>query len=169
MPARTFDRVIDLAKQKPRSLNYGTAGAGTAHQLIVEIFKLKTETDVVHMVRAPVLERRAESGRQGVLALPGLGWTQRAHPAPEPRSRYLPPQPAALLRPLLPHAGSPISSRGSSAGLGTPHHPAPLRCAQDRMASIAWAIRIATLTAMMMTSSQVITSSPSMPWSERPQ
>lgn len=34
-------------------------------------------------------------------------------------------------------------------------HPCP--ALQERMASIAWAIRIATLTAMMMTSSQVIT------------
>jgi hypothetical protein len=33
----------------------------------------------------------------------------------------------------------------------------PCPALQERMASIAWAIRIATLTAMMMTNSQVIT------------
>jgi tripartite-type tricarboxylate transporter receptor subunit TctC len=49
VPARTVEEFIALAKQKPGSLNYGTAGAGTAHHLIGEMFKLKTGTDIVHV------------------------------------------------------------------------------------------------------------------------
>ena len=49
VPARTVEEFIALAKQKPGSLNYGTAGAGTAHHLIGEMFKLKTGTDIVHI------------------------------------------------------------------------------------------------------------------------
>jgi hypothetical protein len=41
VPARTVEEFIALAKQKPGSLNYGTAGAGTAHHLIGEMFKLE--------------------------------------------------------------------------------------------------------------------------------
>jgi tripartite-type tricarboxylate transporter receptor subunit TctC len=49
VPAKTVEEFIALAKQKPGSLNYGTAGAGTAHHLIGEMFKLKTGTDIVHV------------------------------------------------------------------------------------------------------------------------
>jgi hypothetical protein len=49
VPARTIEEFIALAKQKPGSLNYGTAGAGTAHHLIGEMFKLKTGTNIVHI------------------------------------------------------------------------------------------------------------------------
>lgn len=49
VPAKTIEEFIALAKQKPGSLNYGTAGAGTAHHLIGEMFKLKTGTDIVHV------------------------------------------------------------------------------------------------------------------------
>ncbi len=41
VPAKTIEEFIALAKQKPGSLNYGTAGAGTAHHLIGEMFKLQ--------------------------------------------------------------------------------------------------------------------------------
>lgn len=47
--AKTIEEFIALAKQKPGSLNYGTAGSGTAHHLIGEMFKLKTGTDIVHV------------------------------------------------------------------------------------------------------------------------
>jgi hypothetical protein len=49
------------------------------------------------------------------------------------------------------------SGRLRRAPLPNHGHVAPLRRAQERMASIAWAIRIATLAAMMITNSQVIT------------
>jgi tripartite-type tricarboxylate transporter receptor subunit TctC len=49
VPAKTIEEFIALAKQKPGGLNYGTAGAGTAHHLIGEMFKLKTGTDIVHV------------------------------------------------------------------------------------------------------------------------
>jgi tripartite-type tricarboxylate transporter receptor subunit TctC len=49
VPAKTIEEFIALAKHKPGTLNYGTAGAGTAHHLIGEMFKLKTGTDLVHV------------------------------------------------------------------------------------------------------------------------
>ncbi|MDB5592533.1 tripartite tricarboxylate transporter substrate binding protein [Enterovirga sp.] len=49
VPAKTIEEFIALAKSKPGELNYGTAGAGTAHHLIGEMFKLKTGTNLVHV------------------------------------------------------------------------------------------------------------------------
>ena len=49
VPARTIEEFVALAKSQPGKLNYGTAGAGTAHHLIGEMFKLKAGVDLQHI------------------------------------------------------------------------------------------------------------------------
>ena len=49
VPARTIQELIALAKAQPGRLNYGSAGAGTAHHLIGEMFKLRAGIDLVHV------------------------------------------------------------------------------------------------------------------------
>jgi tripartite-type tricarboxylate transporter receptor subunit TctC len=49
VPAKTIQEFIALAKSQPGKLNYGSAGAGTAHHLIGEMFKLKAGVDLVHV------------------------------------------------------------------------------------------------------------------------
>jgi tripartite-type tricarboxylate transporter receptor subunit TctC len=47
--ARTVQELIQLAKAKPGSLNYSSAGQGTTQHLAGELFKLRTGTDIVHI------------------------------------------------------------------------------------------------------------------------
>ena len=49
VPAKTIGEFIALAKTQPGKLNYGSAGAGTAHHLIGEMFKLRAGVDLVHV------------------------------------------------------------------------------------------------------------------------
>jgi tripartite-type tricarboxylate transporter receptor subunit TctC len=49
VPARSVSEFIALAKAKPGQLNYGTAGIGTANHLTMELFKMSTGTDIVHV------------------------------------------------------------------------------------------------------------------------
>ena len=49
VPARTIEEFVALAKAQPGKLNYGTAGAGTAHHLIGEMFKLRAGVDLQHI------------------------------------------------------------------------------------------------------------------------
>jgi len=47
--AKTLAELIADAKANPGKLNYGSAGAGTAHHLAGELFKLLTGTNIVHV------------------------------------------------------------------------------------------------------------------------
>lgn len=47
--AKTIGDFISLARSQPGKLNYGTAGAGTAHHLIGEMFKKRAAVDFVHV------------------------------------------------------------------------------------------------------------------------
>jgi tripartite-type tricarboxylate transporter receptor subunit TctC len=47
--AKTLAELVALAKANPGKLNYGSAGAGTAHPLAGELFKLLTGTNIVHV------------------------------------------------------------------------------------------------------------------------
>jgi tripartite-type tricarboxylate transporter receptor subunit TctC len=47
--ARTLPDFIAYAKANPGKLNYASAGAGTAHHLAGELFKLLTSTNLVHV------------------------------------------------------------------------------------------------------------------------
>lgn len=49
VPTRSVKEFIALAKSKPGSLTYGTAGAGSANHLTMELFKVSTGTDIVHV------------------------------------------------------------------------------------------------------------------------
>lgn len=49
VPARSVKQFIALAKTKPGSLNYGSAGNGSANHLATERFKQMTGTDLVHI------------------------------------------------------------------------------------------------------------------------
>jgi tripartite-type tricarboxylate transporter receptor subunit TctC len=48
-PANTVAELVALAKASPGKLNYGSPGVGTSPQLTMELFKLMTGIDVVHI------------------------------------------------------------------------------------------------------------------------
>jgi tripartite-type tricarboxylate transporter receptor subunit TctC len=49
VPATSIRELIDLAKARPGTLNYGSGGAGTANHIAGELFKYMTGTDIVHV------------------------------------------------------------------------------------------------------------------------
>jgi tripartite-type tricarboxylate transporter receptor subunit TctC len=49
LPANSVQELIALAKKEPGKLNYGSTGAGSASHLAMELFKVKTGTDMVHV------------------------------------------------------------------------------------------------------------------------
>ena len=46
---KTLAGLIAYAKANPGKLNFGSAGNGTTHHMVGELFKLKTGTDIVHV------------------------------------------------------------------------------------------------------------------------
>jgi tripartite-type tricarboxylate transporter receptor subunit TctC len=48
-PARTAADLVKLAKEKPGTLSFGSAGTGTASHLFAELFKIQTDIDVTHV------------------------------------------------------------------------------------------------------------------------
>jgi tripartite-type tricarboxylate transporter receptor subunit TctC len=49
LPARTVPQLIALARAKPGSLNYGSAGSGSSQHLAGELFKKMARVDMVHI------------------------------------------------------------------------------------------------------------------------
>src|SRR5258706_16172014 len=49
LPARSVQELVALAKERPGSLNYSSAGAGTTQHMAAELFKLRTGTNIVHV------------------------------------------------------------------------------------------------------------------------
>ena len=49
VPAKTIGEFITLAKSQPGKFNYGSAGAGTAHHLIGEMFKMRAGVELIHV------------------------------------------------------------------------------------------------------------------------
>ena len=49
VPANTMKEFLALAKQKPGTLNYGSAGTGSINHLALELLKVRTGTDIVHI------------------------------------------------------------------------------------------------------------------------
>jgi tripartite-type tricarboxylate transporter receptor subunit TctC len=46
---RTYADFLAYAKANPGKLNFGSAGNGTSHHLVGELFKMRTGTDLVHV------------------------------------------------------------------------------------------------------------------------
>jgi len=49
LPVQSVKELVALAKDRPGSLNYSSAGQGTTQHLAGELFKLRTGTDIVHV------------------------------------------------------------------------------------------------------------------------
>ena len=49
VPAKSVPEFIALAKSKPGQLTYGTAGGGSANHLAMELFKVSTGTNIIHV------------------------------------------------------------------------------------------------------------------------
>jgi tripartite-type tricarboxylate transporter receptor subunit TctC len=49
VPARSVPELVKLAREQPGRLRYGSGGNGSAAHLAVEYFKLRTQTDIVHV------------------------------------------------------------------------------------------------------------------------
>jgi tripartite-type tricarboxylate transporter receptor subunit TctC len=49
VPARDAKELVALARAKPGTLNYSSAGSGTTQHLAGELLKLRTGTDIVHV------------------------------------------------------------------------------------------------------------------------
>ena len=49
LPVKNVQQLVRMAKEKPGSLNYSSAGQGTTQHLAGELFKLRTGTQIVHV------------------------------------------------------------------------------------------------------------------------
>jgi tripartite-type tricarboxylate transporter receptor subunit TctC len=49
VPANTMREFVALARAQPGKLNYGSAGQGSVNHLAVELLKVRTGTDIVHV------------------------------------------------------------------------------------------------------------------------
>ncbi len=49
VPAKTYVEFLAYVKANPVKVNYASPGAGTAHHLAGELFKLETNTDITHV------------------------------------------------------------------------------------------------------------------------
>ncbi len=49
LPVKTIAELVQLAKAKPGSINYASAGTGTATHFAVELFKGRADIDIVHV------------------------------------------------------------------------------------------------------------------------
>ncbi|HEY3077651.1 MAG TPA: tripartite tricarboxylate transporter substrate-binding protein, partial [Burkholderiales bacterium] len=49
LPARTLQDLVAMARERPGSLNYSSAGAGTTQHMAAELFKLRSGTNIVHI------------------------------------------------------------------------------------------------------------------------
>jgi tripartite-type tricarboxylate transporter receptor subunit TctC len=48
-PWKTLEEIIAEAKSNPGKLSWGTAGSGTSHHFTLELFKILTGTDIIHV------------------------------------------------------------------------------------------------------------------------
>jgi tripartite-type tricarboxylate transporter receptor subunit TctC len=49
LPANSLSELVELARAKPGTLNYSSAGSGSTQHLAGELFKLRTGTKIVHV------------------------------------------------------------------------------------------------------------------------
>jgi tripartite-type tricarboxylate transporter receptor subunit TctC len=79
VPARTLKELLDYAKKNPGTLNYGSAGTGSATHLNMELFKSMSGADIVHVpykgstqARQDVLSGQVQLAMDGLLPLQPL-------------------------------------------------------------------------------------------------
>jgi tripartite-type tricarboxylate transporter receptor subunit TctC len=48
-PAKSVKELVQLAREQPGKLNYGSPGNGTPHHFVMELFKLEAGMDIVHV------------------------------------------------------------------------------------------------------------------------
>jgi tripartite-type tricarboxylate transporter receptor subunit TctC len=79
VPAATLKELIDYAKKNPGTLNYGSAGTGSATHLNMELFKSMAGVDIVHVpykgstqARNDVLSGQVQLAMDGLLPLQPL-------------------------------------------------------------------------------------------------
>lgn len=49
LPVKNVTELVNLAKRRPGQLNFGSNGVGTANHVVAEMFKLLTNTEIVHV------------------------------------------------------------------------------------------------------------------------
>src|SRR5882672_1539707 len=49
LPVKSVKELIDAAKQKPGGLSYGSTGSGSSNHLSMELFRMMTGTQIVHV------------------------------------------------------------------------------------------------------------------------
>jgi tripartite-type tricarboxylate transporter receptor subunit TctC len=49
VPARSVKELIELAQSRPRKINAASMGVGSAHHLVLELFKAMAKVDIVHV------------------------------------------------------------------------------------------------------------------------
>ncbi|MCW5735880.1 MAG: tripartite tricarboxylate transporter substrate binding protein [Enhydrobacter sp.] len=49
VPVKTYAEFIEYVKKNPGKVNYASPGAGTAHHLAGELYKLETKTEITHV------------------------------------------------------------------------------------------------------------------------
>jgi tripartite-type tricarboxylate transporter receptor subunit TctC len=49
VPVKTYAEFLEYIKKNPGKVNYASPGAGTAHHLAGELYKLETKTDITHV------------------------------------------------------------------------------------------------------------------------
>ncbi len=49
VPVKTYAEFLEYVRKNPGKVNYASPGAGTAHHLAGELFKLETKTDITHV------------------------------------------------------------------------------------------------------------------------
>ncbi|MBM3644451.1 MAG: tripartite tricarboxylate transporter substrate binding protein [Alphaproteobacteria bacterium] len=49
VPVKTAAELLDYLRKNPGKVNYASPGAGTAHHLAAELYKLETKTNIVHV------------------------------------------------------------------------------------------------------------------------
>jgi tripartite-type tricarboxylate transporter receptor subunit TctC len=126
--AKNLAELIALAKAKPGSLNYSSAGSGTTQHLAGEMFKMRTGTDIVHIpykgtapslagvisgdvqfsfANVPAILAHVRSGRLHALAVSGTRRTELMPDVPTMKEAGVPGVEVTVWYALLATAGTP--------------------------------------------------------------
>jgi tripartite-type tricarboxylate transporter receptor subunit TctC len=128
VPAKDIKELVALARGKPGTLNYSTAGAGTSQHLAGELFKLRTKSDIVHIpykgtapalvgvmsgevqfsfANVPAILAHVRSGRLRALAVAGARRSQQLPEVPTMKDAGIEGVEVPVWYGLLAPAGTP--------------------------------------------------------------